>query len=181
MSRILVGTASWTDPSLVKSGRFYPPHVKTPEARLRFYADHFSVVEVDSTYYALPTSRNSELWVTRTPVDFVFDIKVFRLLTQHPTDVVVLPRDVQDSLSASGKKRIYYADAPADVRDEIWRQFTLSLEPLRAARKLGALLFQFPRWFTYRRSSFDHLRESSRAASGLGDCRRAQTRIVVCG
>jgi uncharacterized protein YecE (DUF72 family) len=54
---VLVGTASWADKSLVDSGRFYPPDVTTPEARLRYYASQFPMVEVDSSYYAMPLRR----------------------------------------------------------------------------------------------------------------------------
>ncbi len=49
MSRILVGTTSWMEKTLVESGRFYPPDVRTAEARLRYYATQFPVVEVDSS------------------------------------------------------------------------------------------------------------------------------------
>ncbi len=65
MGEILIGTASWTDKSLVESGRFYPPGVKTAEERLRYYASQFPLVEVDSAYYALPSERNAALWVER--------------------------------------------------------------------------------------------------------------------
>jgi uncharacterized protein YecE (DUF72 family) len=81
MSRILVGTTSWTEKTLVESGRFYPSEVHTAEARLRFYASRFPVVEVDSSYYGLPSSRNASLWAERTPDGFVFDVKAFRLFT----------------------------------------------------------------------------------------------------
>lgn len=84
---------------------------------------------------------------------------MFRLFTQHQTPVQVLPRDVQAALGERSEKNLYYADTPPEIRDELWRQFTLSLEPLRSAGKLGALLFQFPRWFIYRRASFDYLHE----------------------
>jgi hypothetical protein len=66
---VLVGTASWADKPLLQSGRFYPNDVKTPEARLRYYASQFPLVEVDSTYYALPSEENSRKWVERTPED----------------------------------------------------------------------------------------------------------------
>ena len=79
--RLRVGTASWTDPSLIKSGKFYPKGCSSAEERLRYYADQFPMVEVDSSYYALPSGRNSEAWVLRTPDDFVFNIKAFRLFT----------------------------------------------------------------------------------------------------
>jgi uncharacterized protein YecE (DUF72 family) len=76
---IRVGTASWTDPTLIKSKRFYPPGCTSAEARLRFYASQFPMVEVDSSYYAMPSGSNSVLWVERTPADFVINIKAFRL------------------------------------------------------------------------------------------------------
>ena len=66
-ARILVGSCSWTDPTLIACGRFYPPGVTSAEARLRYYAEQFDIVEVDSTYYAPPSARNSELWAARTP------------------------------------------------------------------------------------------------------------------
>jgi uncharacterized protein YecE (DUF72 family) len=159
MSRILVGTASWTDPTLIKSKKFYPPSARSAEDRLRHYASTFPIVEVDSTYYAMPSVTNATLWVERTPEQFLFNIKVFRLFTAHQTQVRVLPRNVQAALGEDADKNVYYENIPAEIKDEIWRQFALSLEPLRSAGKLGALLFQFPRWFIYRRASFDHLRE----------------------
>src|SRR3954454_6866771 len=91
-SKILVGTSSWTDKSLIESGSFYPADVKTPEARLRFYATRFPIVEVDSSYYAIPSDKTAKLWVERTPEDFVFNMKAFRLLTTHQTQPKVLPK-----------------------------------------------------------------------------------------
>jgi uncharacterized protein YecE (DUF72 family) len=156
--KILVGTASWTDPTLIKSRKFYPPEAKSAEARLKFYASNFPLVEVDSTYYAMPSVNNATLWADRTPEQFVFNIKAFRLLTQHQTEPKVLPANVQAALGEAAKKKVYYDDLPAEVRNEVWREWTLALEPLRVAGKLGAMLFQFPKWFIVRRSSFDHIR-----------------------
>lgn len=75
MGRRLVGTCSWTDQTLIQSGRFYPQWAKSAEDRLRFYASQFNVVEVDSTYYAMPAEQTARLWVERTPDDFVFDAR----------------------------------------------------------------------------------------------------------
>ena len=102
---ILVGTTSWTDPTLIESGRFYPPEVHTAEERLRYYASQFPIVEVDSSYYALPTARNSKLWVERTPAGFVFDVKAFRLLTGHQTPPEAFPKDLRDLLGSCGPPR----------------------------------------------------------------------------
>ena len=72
--RILIGTCSWSDKSLLESGRFYPPEAATPEGRLRYYAQHFPIVEVVSSYYAIPAQRTAALWAERTPDGFIFDV-----------------------------------------------------------------------------------------------------------
>ena len=66
-----IGTASWTDASLVNSDLFYPASIRSAEERLRFYAERFNTVEVDSTYYALPAERNAKLWSERTPEGYL--------------------------------------------------------------------------------------------------------------
>jgi len=158
MGAILVGTASWADKSLVDSKLFYPKDAKTAEARLRHYAANFPLVEVDSSYYALPAPPVAELWAQRTPETFVFDIKAFRIFTQHQTPPKVLPPDIRDALGPlAEKKNVYYGDFPPEIMDEMWRRFRLALEPLRNAGKLGAVLFQFPPWFFYRRSNLAHI------------------------
>jgi uncharacterized protein YecE (DUF72 family) len=78
-----VGTASWTDATLVKTDLFYPFSARSAEEWLRFYAEQFNTVEVDSTYYALPAERNARLRTDRTPDGFVFNIKPFALMTEH--------------------------------------------------------------------------------------------------
>src|SRR5436190_23103878 len=95
---IRVGTASWTDPTMTAPGVFYPPGASSAEDRLRFYATRFPVVEVDSTYYALPNKRTSEAWVQRTPEDFVFDIKAHALMTGQPTELNRLPKAIKEEL-----------------------------------------------------------------------------------
>ena len=149
MGDILVGTCSWTDPTLVESGRFYPPEARTADDRLRFYASQFGIVEVDSVYYSMPAQNTARLWVERTPVDFVFDIKAFRLFTQHPTPVKSLPKDLREALppDAKSKANVYQRDLPAELVDELWQRFESALLPLDSAMKLGLVLFQFPPWF----------------------------------
>ena len=96
--RILIGTSSWTDPTLVKEGNFYPPGTTSAEARLKFYASRFPLVEVDSTYYYPPSEKNSVLWIERTPPEFTFNIKAYSLLTNHPTKVDSLYNDIKAEL-----------------------------------------------------------------------------------
>jgi probable DNA metabolism protein len=89
--RVLPGVAGWTDPSLLAPGVFYPDDVVTPEDRLRFYASRYAMVEVDSTYYALPRREHAVAWVQRTPADFVFNVKAHALMTGHGADLRRLP------------------------------------------------------------------------------------------
>src|SRR5437879_7057099 len=97
---VRIGTASWTDPTMVEPGVFYPPDASTAEDRLRYYADQFPIVEVDATYYALPTRRLGELWLERTPPDFTFDIKAHALMTAQPSEVRRLPKEIREDLPA---------------------------------------------------------------------------------
>jgi uncharacterized protein YecE (DUF72 family) len=172
VGRILIGTASWTDPTLVKDGNFYPPDAKTAEARLRFYATRFPIVEVDSTYYFPPSERNSVLWIERTPADFTFNIKAYSLLTNHPTKRDSLYAEVKEALpdELKEKSRIYRENLGDELVDEVWQRFHDALMPLHSAGKLGAVLFQFPEWFVIGRKNKDYVLE---AAERLKDFRVA--------
>jgi uncharacterized protein YecE (DUF72 family) len=169
---VLVGISAWTEPTLVKAGSFYPKKTMSAEERLRFYASQFSVAEVDATYYAPPTVRNAELWIERTPKDFVFDIKAFALLTGHPARIDRLPKDLAAALppDLAAKKNVYRDKAPAEWVEEVWERFREALFPLHSAGKLGAVLFQFPQWFLPGRASKDYLLE---CAERLADYRIA--------
>jgi uncharacterized protein YecE (DUF72 family) len=145
--RVLVGTASWTDKTLIACGRFYPREATSAEARLRHYASLFPIVEVDSSYYAIPTAATAQLWAERTPVDFVMNVKAFRLFTGHQTEPKVFDADLRAALGATASA-VFYGDVPSEIRDEMWLRFRAALLPLRAAGKLGLVHFQFPPWIT---------------------------------
>lgn len=159
MGKVLVGITSWTEPTLIESGRFYPAAAKSAEQRLQFYASQFPVVEVDSTYYALPAERTSGLWASRTPDGFVFDVKAFRLFTLHPAPLRSLPKDIRESLPAelARKANVYYGDLGTGTVDEVWRRFEQALLPLDSAGKLGVVLFQFPPWFYTGNEQREHI------------------------
>src|SRR5512140_2802802 len=159
MSRILVGSCSWTDPTLIACERFYPTGVTSAAQRLRYYAGQFPLVEVDSTYYAPPTERNSALWVERTPPGFTFNIKAFGLLTGHPARVDRMPPWLREAISPAclGKQNVYRKDVAPEAVERLWDEHRLALEPLRAAGRLGALLFQFPPWFRKNRENVAYL------------------------
>ncbi|MFI5957873.1 DUF72 domain-containing protein [Cryptosporangium sp. NPDC051539] len=157
MGRIRVGTASWTDRTLIASG-WYPDGAESAAERLGYYASQFDIVEVDSTYYSPPAENTAALWASRTPDGFTFNIKAFSLLTQHPTRPGALYKDLRESLGPSSeKKNVYLRDLDDAVVDEVWERFLAALQPLRDAGKLGALLFQFPQWFPIGRRNREYI------------------------
>ena len=167
--RIRVGTAGWTDPTLLPAGRFYPAGVDTPEERLRYYASRFPLVEIDSSYYGLPVRRNSELWADRTPEGFTFDIKAYALMTGHPTEVARLPKALREVLppSIAAQKRVYARDLPPEIYDEVWALFRDAVDPLVREGKLGSVLLQYPQWFTPNKSARNAILEARARLDGI--------------
>jgi len=163
MGRIRVGTASWTDKTLLESG-WYPESADTAEKRLAYYSKKFPLVEVDATYYSPPAEQTAKLWAERTPPGFLFNIKAFSLLTGHPTKPTALYKDLRPE---TDKKNIYPGDLPPQAYEDVWTRFLSALEPLSDSRKLGAILFQFPPWFTIRRSNKQYLLEVAKRCSPM--------------
>jgi uncharacterized protein YecE (DUF72 family) len=159
IGNVRIGTASWTERTLLASRTFYPAVANSAERRLRYYARHFPVVEVDATYYALPSAENARAWAERTPIDFAIGVKAYAALTQHPLEPRRLDKDLQGELTRDlvAKRSVYPRELPREVLDELWRRFALGLEPLRAAGKLAYLLFQMPKWFAPTRESHAYL------------------------
>jgi uncharacterized protein YecE (DUF72 family) len=155
--RVLVGTSSWTDKTLIESGKFYPPSVKTPEGRLRYYATQFPIVEIDSSYYGVPTEENARRWVERTPPGFVFNVKAYRLFTRHQTPLISMAKDLREALGRVDRKNVYDKDVPEEITRELWAQFRRVLEILRNAGKLGAVHMQFAPWVAFHPESFDYI------------------------
>jgi uncharacterized protein YecE (DUF72 family) len=169
MTEIRVGTAGWTDKSLLDSG-WYPSGASNPEKRLRYYAEQFQLVEVDSAYYALPSEQTATAWAERTPDQFTFNIKAFSLFTQHPTQVRSLPADLREEAARTGKERVYLKDVDPKVTDEAWGRFFAALEPLRQAGKLGAILLQFPPWFPISRANKEYIVSCAQRAAPRRVC-----------
>jgi uncharacterized protein YecE (DUF72 family) len=156
--KVLVGTASWSDKSLLASKKFYPKEASTPELRLRYYATQFPVVEVDTSYYAIPKPEMVQAWVDRTPARFTMNFKAFRLFTGHPTQPHVLPPDIRAALPPMDRPNLYYKAVPHELRDELWQRFKDALAPLKAAGKLGMVHFQFAPWMLRNRAGMAHVR-----------------------
>ncbi|MFU8875851.1 DUF72 domain-containing protein [Micromonospora sp. SL4-19] len=163
MGEMKVGTASWTDRTLLDSG-WYPQTADTPEKRLAYYARQFPLVEVDATYYSPPAERTARLWAERTPPGFTFNVKAFSLLTGHPTRLASLYKDLRPDTE---KKNLYPDDLPPQAYEEVWTRFLSALDPLVEAGKLGAILFQFPPWFTLKRDNKQYLLEVARRCAPL--------------
>ena len=160
--RVLLGTASWTDPTMTASGVFYPREATSAEDRLAYYASRFPLVEVDATYYALPTPRLAELWRDRTPPDLTFDVKAHALMTGQPTETKRLPKAIRDALPPhlASKPRIYGKDLPESRCLEGWSH---SARPASWAR----VLLQYPRWFFPSHESRDAILEARDRLAGL--------------
>jgi uncharacterized protein YecE (DUF72 family) len=152
---VLTGTCSWTDKTLVQETDWYPQRTMSAEDRLRFYAARFPLTEIDSTYYAPPAEQQAALWVQRSPEGFRFDVKAYSLLTGHPTIPQSLWKDLRDELPADvqEKRNLYAKDLAPEAMEEAWRRFDNALRPLHDAGRLGAVLFQYPPWFTPRRDN----------------------------
>jgi uncharacterized protein YecE (DUF72 family) len=142
---IRIGTSGWSYPSGQGSwnGLFYPPRGRAHRQRgfdeLSYYAEHFDTVEVNSSFYGIPTPEVTQRWVDRTPAGFEFSMKLFQKFT-HPRMFT----------NATGQ-------ANADVTNLDIDRVRAALSPLQDAGKLGVLLAQFPPSFKNDTSTRDYL------------------------
>ncbi len=149
---VRIGICSFADEALVKA--WYPPGVK-PRERLAYYADHFSTVEVDSTFYRLPNERLVQGWAERTPPRFVMHVKAFGVMTRHPVPLARLPPELRDEFPVDERGRV---DRPSrELRGLVFDEFRRALEPLRSAGKLGGILFQLPPYIVRKPSAYAYL------------------------
>jgi uncharacterized protein YecE (DUF72 family) len=169
MSGIRVGTCSWTDPTMVRA--WYPPSIRTAADRLRYYAAHFNTVEVDSSYYGMPTSATARLWVERTPPGFVFHIKAFAMLTRHGVKPEQLPPPLREGHTFEIDRNGRILHPPRQLREDAFALFKEALEPLRADDRLGLILMQFPPYFV--------ANDSNRAYIAWASERLAPDRMAV--
>jgi uncharacterized protein YecE (DUF72 family) len=157
MGDVRVGTCSWTDATLLRSG-WYPRGTKTSAALLRYYASNFTTVEVDSTFYAFPDRTRIFRWIARTPPGFLFNVKVWGLFTYHDVRRSSIPEQFRAMVSGTDSDRVTLKDVPKDVRGEVWNSFAQVLEPLHQAKRMGYLLFQLPPWIRYSEDALRYVR-----------------------
>jgi uncharacterized protein YecE (DUF72 family) len=136
VSPIVVGTSSWADPGFVEE--WYPPKLPDRE-RLPWYAEHFEAVEVNSTFYAVPSAATVRRWAQATPERFTFDVKLHQSLSRHSADVSHLPKDLRDRVDTTPRGRV--RPSP-DLDRELAKRYKKAVKPLIDADKLSSFLLQ---------------------------------------
>jgi uncharacterized protein YecE (DUF72 family) len=149
---VRIGTCSWADDALSK--HWYPEGLPARE-RLAYYAQRYSTVEVDSTYYRVPERTMVQGWADRTPPGFVMHVKAFGLMTRHPVKLEQLPPDLREGMPVDERGRV--DRPPREQRALVFREFLDALEPLRESAKLGGILFQLPPYVVWKPASLDYL------------------------
>ena len=158
---IRVGTASWSEPEFVKAG-WYPAKLPAGD-RLAFYAERFDMVELNSSFYALPSSGLCARWARQTPPGFLFDVKCHRLLSRHATKADALPKDLRAQAEVTDRGNVLLTP---ELESAVAERFLAELAPLESAGKLGALLLQMTPGFAPRASHLETLEPLLRQLQG---------------
>jgi uncharacterized protein YecE (DUF72 family) len=158
--KIRVGTASWSDPGFVE--HWYPTKMPAGE-RLRWYAQHFELVEVNSTFYSVPEPRMVERWCAVTPDNFTFDVKLHQLFSFHSTPAKLLPPDLQRRAETDAKGNV---KSTPHLQEAMLKTFLRSMSIFRNAGKLGVLLLQLSPAFSPRKHQLNELEPLIETLSG---------------
>lgn len=135
---IKIGLTGWGDhPSL------YSSHLSKKD-RLFDYSGHFPIVEVDTSFYAIPSTKNVEKWIQDTPDQFQFIVKAYQGITGHLRD-----------------------DNPYETENDMFEQFCNCLEVFQQARKLALVLVQFPPWFSFSTKNVEQILYIKRMLNGF--------------
>ena len=164
IGKILVGTASWSDPGFVE--HWYPKKMRAGD-RLGWYAEHFEMVEVNSTFYSVPDPRMVERWCRETPNNFTFDVKLHQLLSRHSAPAKFLPPYLQKKAETDSKGKVVLTP---EMENAVIGAFRPSLSILQSAGKLGGLLLQLSPAFSPRKHQLSELEP---LIAGLGEYRLA--------
>jgi uncharacterized protein YecE (DUF72 family) len=149
--KILVGTASWSDPGFVE--RWYPKKLPAGD-RLPWYAQHFDLVEVNSTFYSVPEPRMVERWCAATPDDFTFDVKLHQLFSFHSTPAKLLPPDLQSRVETDARGNV---KPTPEMQEAVLKAFLSAMAIFRSAGKMGVLLLQLSPAFSPRKHELNEL------------------------
>ena len=163
MTNIRVGTASWSEPEFIKAG-WYPAGLLAGQ-RLSYYAGQFDLVELNSSFYAIPGIRQCARWAEQTPANFVFDVKCHRLLSRHATKSDALPASLRDEVEITERGNVILTPA---LEADVAGLFLGQLAPLEQSGKLGALLLQLTPSFSPRHNDLGELEGLLRQLRGTG-------------
>jgi uncharacterized protein YecE (DUF72 family) len=149
--KILVGTASWSDPGFVE--KWYPKKMPARD-RLGWYGQHFEMVEVNSTFYSVPDVRTVQRWSAVTPASFVFDVKLHQLFSFHSTPAKLLPPELQQRVETDAKGKV---NPTPGLIEELMELFLRPISILRQEGKVGVLLLQLSPAFSPRKHGLTEL------------------------
>ncbi len=150
--RILVGTSSWADPGFVED--WYPRALPARD-RLRWYAERFEAVEVNSSFYAVPDERTVQRWVEQTPDGFVFDYKLHRLLSRHSAPLESLPPSLREKARTTSRGRVVLRP---ETEQAMVEETLAVVRTLEEAGKFGAFLLQLTPAFSPKDHKLDELK-----------------------
>jgi uncharacterized protein YecE (DUF72 family) len=163
MSSLRIGTSGWNYPlgPGTWNGVFYPKSRSKKAGtagfdELRFYAEHFNTVEVNSTFYGTPRAEVTRTWAERTPAGFEFSLKLYQKFT-HPKMFK------EAALKTAPGSKGPLLDLLAQVTQSDIDDYRAGIEPLASTGRLGALLAQFPPSFKDTPPARDYLEQLLRA------------------
>ena len=134
--RIVVGTSSWADPGF--KAEWYPKGLADRDL-LPYYAERFDAVEVNSTFYGVPSPSTVRRWAEVTPDDFTFDVKLHKAMSRHSAELDELPAALRDQVDTTPRGRVRPS---ADLDRELARRYLKAVAPLADSGKLSSFLLQ---------------------------------------
>ena len=133
--------------------RWYPKKLPAGD-RLPWYAQHFDLVEVNSTFYSAPEPRMVERWCAATPDDFIFNLKLHQLFSSHSTPAKFLPPDLQRRGDTDAKGKV---KPTPEMQEALLKVFLRAMTIFRSAGKMGVLLLQLSPAFSPRKHELSEL------------------------
>jgi len=125
---IVVGLTGWGDHPSLYSG------VTTSKDKLFDYTGHFLAVEVDTSFYAIPSKENVRKWCENTPENFRFIVKAYQGMTGH-----------------------LRGEIPFESKNDMFNAFIECAHEFKRLGKLGMVLAQFPPWFDCQSKNVQYL------------------------
>lgn len=122
---ITIGLTGWSDHPLIAPNR---------QRRLEDYASHFPFVEVDTSFYGIPSAKSIESWIDKTPEGFQFIPKAYGAMTLHKE-----------------------WDKEFDHLEDLFDTFKVRFYPMVQQKRIKTFLFQFPPFFHFNQKNIQYL------------------------